>query len=505
MPQPDSLRPHIFICYRRDGSAGHAGRLYDRLSAHFGVGRVFRDFDLIPAGEDFARAIEAAVNSCEVLLALIDRNWLTRCDAAGRRLLDEPGDYIRLEIAAALRRNVRVIPVLVQGAGVPNPEDLPPELSELPRRQARVLSEEGWAQDVARLIAEIEDGSAGGESAQAAADGAGTESRRAEAPAPAMQEAVGPAHGRGAGAGPAVARPAASSVPRANDIVFIITGSLLVAIILVAIPVAVWFLLPHAEATDVVRRDSATAAKRLEPYVERAGGLMELEMVGITGGTFEMGTPPNEIGREHLLELPVQPATVASFYMGKYEVTRAQWRAVMGQDVKSSRFQDDDRLPVEGVSLFDAREFCSRLSQMTKREYRLPTEPEWEFAARAGTATPFAFGPSLSSAQANFDGNFPYGGAQPGEFRKRTLPVGSFRDYANDFGLYDMHGNVWEWCESYLYGNEPYVPDARGMVLRGGAWDSPAKSLRSGYRVTLHPASRDDGLTHGFRVVANAH
>ena len=141
----------IFISYRRDDSAGHTGRLYDRLAAHFGDDQVFMDIDQIEPGEDFVQIIEEAVGSCEILIAVIGRRWLTAGDETSRRL-DNPNDFVRLEIAAALERDVRVIPVLVAGATMPGPQDLPAELAKLSRRNAVELSDLRWNHDIKQLI-----------------------------------------------------------------------------------------------------------------------------------------------------------------------------------------------------------------------------------------------------------------------------------------------------------------------------------------------------------------
>lgn len=155
MPQAASQTPGIFICYRRDDSAGHAGRLHDRLTAHFGDEQVFMDLDQIEPGEDFVQAIVDAVGSCEILLALIGRNWLTSRDGANRRL-DNPNDFVRLELAAALACGVCVIPVLVQGALMPRAQDLPEDLLSLSRRNAYELSDLRWKHDVEQLISVLE-------------------------------------------------------------------------------------------------------------------------------------------------------------------------------------------------------------------------------------------------------------------------------------------------------------------------------------------------------------
>ncbi|HKH47651.1 MAG TPA: toll/interleukin-1 receptor domain-containing protein [Thermoanaerobaculia bacterium] len=150
-----SRAANIFVNYRREDSAGHSGRLFDRLSNRF-PGRVFMDIDTIEPGVDFVEVIKKAVGCCEVLIVVIGREWLNLKDAAGRRRLDDPEDFVRLEVAAALERNIRVIPVLVEDAPMPRPEALPPELAKLARRNAIELSDARWAFDVDRLIKTIE-------------------------------------------------------------------------------------------------------------------------------------------------------------------------------------------------------------------------------------------------------------------------------------------------------------------------------------------------------------
>lgn len=148
--------PGIFISYRRDDSAGHAGHLHDELTDHFGRDTVFMDIDAIEAGEDFVEAIEDAVGSCDVLLAVIGSRWLTSADADGTRRIDKPDDFVHLEIAAALERDIRVVPVLVQNATMPAASDLPESLAKLTRRNAIELSNARWEYDLGRLIAVLE-------------------------------------------------------------------------------------------------------------------------------------------------------------------------------------------------------------------------------------------------------------------------------------------------------------------------------------------------------------
>jgi formylglycine-generating enzyme required for sulfatase activity len=232
-----------------------------------------------------------------------------------------------------------------------------------------------------------------------------------------------------------------------------------------------------------------------------------LEMVPVPAGEFLMGSPgglfrgeKNRNGDEaqHLVGL-TQP-----FWLAKHLVTQAQWKAVMGDN--PSHFEGDD-LPVENVSWEDAMAFCLKLNQMDGNRpsgylYSLPTEAQWEYACRAGTTTATAFEDSLSSRDANFNGDYPYAGAAKGLYLKKTTPVGKYRP--NAWGFYDMHGNVWEWCADW-YGNYPSgsVVDPTGpstgthRVFRGGSWVSYGELCRSANRYRNTPGFRR--LTLGFR------
>jgi hypothetical protein len=153
---PEGNATGIFISYRREDTAGDAGRLYDRLTAHFGEHMVFRDIDNIEPGTDFVGRIEDAIGACQVLLAVIGRNWLDPREPDGRRRLDNPADWVRLELTAALRQGIRVIPVLVQDVVMPRPEQLPEPLQELARRNALKLSDDRWNYDFGRLVEVVE-------------------------------------------------------------------------------------------------------------------------------------------------------------------------------------------------------------------------------------------------------------------------------------------------------------------------------------------------------------
>jgi len=146
----------IFVSYRRQESSGWAGLAADKLAEHFGEDRVFRDIDSLEPGLAFAEAIERALDSSEVLIAVIGKNWLTVTDAAGRKRLENPNDYVRLEIATALKRKIRVIPLLVPGATMPSADELPADLADLAHRHAFQLSESSWRDDIRRLNTRLE-------------------------------------------------------------------------------------------------------------------------------------------------------------------------------------------------------------------------------------------------------------------------------------------------------------------------------------------------------------
>jgi formylglycine-generating enzyme required for sulfatase activity len=240
---------------------------------------------------------------------------------------------------------------------------------------------------------------------------------------------------------------------------------------------------------------------------------INLEMVLVPGGTCWMGSPESEEERDSH-ESPQHQVTLDPFFLSKFPITQHQWRAIatLPKIQRSlgpypSNFESDCH-PVEQVSWYDAIEFCARLSQKTGQLYRLPSEAEWEYACRAGTTTPFHFGCTLKPELANYDGNHVYGKGLQGIYRQATTAVGTFQG-ANAFGLFDMHGNVWEWCadswnENYQNAptdGSPWQSDegATYQVLRGGAWYCLPGLCRSAQRHWNQPDGIGSGI--GFRVV----
>lgn len=267
--------------------------------------------------------------------------------------------------------------------------------------------------------------------------------------------------------------------------------------------------------------------QQVQCFEEKLSETVKLSMMLIPAGTFTMGSPASEPESQDS-ERPQHSVTIQTFFMGKYPVTQAQWKIVAGfpkanRDLNPdpSNFKGEDR-PVECVSWLDAVEFCNRLAKYTQRPYRLPSESEWEYACRAATRTPFHFGETITTDLANYYGidnselnwSGSYGIGPKGIYREKTTSVGSFC-VANAFGLYDMHGNVWEWCRDHWhesYGSSPALRSAwldnrdemdgdTLRVLRGGSWFSNPVLCRSASRFCLN-AGYALGYV-GFRVVCS--
>ena len=279
---------------------------------------------------------------------------------------------------------------------------------------------------------------------------------------------------------------------------------------------------------NVIKTTTKTIEQKIQSteFIEKLSNNVNLKMVSIPGKTFQMGTDDKEIERlckEYNVEYfrrekPQHKVTIQPFFMGKYQVTQAQWRQIANRtELKENRdltpdpskFKGDNR-PVECVSWEDVVEFCSRLSTYTKRLYRLPSEAEWEYACRAGTTTPFHFGETITTDLANYNGNKIYGNGVKGVYREETTEVGSF-GVANNFGLYDMHGNVWEWCQDNWHDNYEGAPTDGSVwidneehnnrrLLRGGSWGSDPVICRSASRYYDYLDYHHD---IGFRVVCS--
>jgi formylglycine-generating enzyme required for sulfatase activity len=253
----------------------------------------------------------------------------------------------------------------------------------------------------------------------------------------------------------------------------------------------------------VVDRPVGTA----QIYKENLGNGVSLTMVKIPAGSFMMGSPSNE-EKSGSGEKPQHKVNLKSFYLGQTEVTQAQYQEIMGSH--ESNFKGAE-LPVEQVSWKNAEEFCKKLSQKTDKIYSLPSESQWEYACRAGTTTSFAFGDTITTDTANFNGkSYIYGKASKGLYRGKTTVVNTFPP--NAFGVFDMHGNIWEWCEDIWHDSYQGAPvDGSSWVgrnnnnsqslrlIRGGAWNQGSFDCRSADRFRMAASNKSDLI--GFRVV----
>lgn len=436
----------IFINYRRSDSAGYAGRLYDRLVKHFGADHLFMDIDQIEPGEDFVEVLQKKLQAVQVAVVLIGKSWLDSKDETGQRRLDNPDDWVRIEIATLLERKIRVIPVLVGGAVIPRSSQLPESLILLARRQAFEISDTRFHSDVDKLIQTLEKI---------------IPSQPAQLPPKPNLDTFG------------------SSEP--DDA-------------------------KHLKLTDALH---SPAQKLSRSAIEQSESVFvqdfEPQMVRIPPGTFIMGSPESEAGRSSA-EGPQRKVTLAyPFEIGRYEVTFAQYDA-FAKDTKRKLPHDvgwgcGDR-PVINVSWHDAQAYVKWLSDKTGKKYRLPTEAEWEYVARAGTTTAYWWGEAIGKNNAVCDG---CGSQWDG---KQTAPVGSFKP--NAFGVYDTAGNVWEWTQDCWHDDYTDAPidgsawleknggDCSRRVVRGGSWDDIPQDLRSALRFRYYAVGSSSSI--GFRV-----
>ncbi|MDQ1560346.1 MAG: hypothetical protein QOD32_3406 [Pyrinomonadaceae bacterium] len=484
----------IFISYRREDSSGHAGRLLDSLGAHFGEDQIFMDIDYLEPGEDFVQAIEDAVGSCEILIALIGRGWSTSRDETGRRL-DNPKDFVRLEIAAALTRNIRVIPVLVQGAQMPHPQDLPEDLLPLSRRHALELSDLRWKHDVDRLIRSLEKILAGQREERRRAEQEAAEWERREAEARQQTEA---SKRRKQKAAPAASSARAGARPKRVrlTVVAAVAAAVLIAVSVIALrgekvrfvdnlspPVG-----QHKEDVAVKVDDPSSPPKESRPQAPP-------RMVYVPGGEFRMG---NDAGDEY--EKPARAVTVNPFFIDQYEVTNEEYAKFIGetghkplpQTWKRGGYPNGEaRRPVTGVTWNDAVAYAKSVGK------RLPTEAEWEFAARGTDGRRYPW-----------DGEWRPGLANADRATGGMADVGAFKG-ASPFDAFDMVGNAWEWTDTelraYPGGRLPKQESGDLRVFRGGSYaeskDKATTTFRRGYPPRHNPA-RDDYYDYsrmGFR------
>jgi formylglycine-generating enzyme required for sulfatase activity len=468
----------IFLSYRREDAAGWTGRLAVDLGRAFPAHHVFQDIASIEIGEDFVEAMRRSLASCSVAIVVIGPRWLSAKDDAGNRRLDDPEDWVRLEVAESLQRpGLRVVPVLVGGAGMPKAIELPEPLKLLARRNAHEISDKRWDYDVGQLVTALQK--------IPALAGASTAAAPTETAPVAVEKKKAPG----------------GAVP----------GS-------------------HEPMPGTVFRDGEDCP----------------EMVVIPAGEFTMGSPESEEGRS-ADEGPQHKVRIARpFALGRYELTVAEfsrfvaatgykteaernpgegiaawddqkneWAWSQGKSWRDPGFVQGDNHPVVGVSWNDAIAHIKWLSEKTRKAYRLASEAEWEYAARAGTTTARFWGedPNQASRYANVADrqlkakfpNWPWPVHDCDDGFAESAPVGSFEP--NAFGLHDMIGNVWEWVQDCWNDSYKGAPadgrawesgDCGRRVLRGGSWGGRPEDARAADRGRGGPGDRS--LILGFRV-----
>jgi len=505
----------IFMTYRRADSRKDAGRIYDRLVQAFGKDNIFKDVDSIPIGKDFRGIILEAVAQCDVQLVIIGRSWLTITDEKGQRRLDNPEDYVRIEIESALQRDrCTVIPVLVDGAPMPSADELPVTLRELAFKNAAVVRDDpDFHPDVTRLIQGI--GGAVETPPQPAAFDvrdaikrfySAFDGRRWDDARQLLAEI------RASGRAPRVfdvdqhERQLWEALEEAErDREYQVLRIMATR----PKPTGIW------EALQIFWQsypgyDPDDLARFKPPAIDLLPG--PFAWVEIPGGRGTMETDEASV----TLAIPT-----ARYWIGKYPVTNAQyakfieaggyrerrwwtdagWAARQENDWTEPRFWDDGRFngaeqPVVGVSWYEAVAFCRWLSDVTGEKIMLPTEAQWQYAAQGGDGRAYPWGNEWDCTRCN-------NSASPCDSHA-TTPVRQYEGKGDSpFGVVDMAGNVWEWCAT-AYGTGSDALDGTDVrVLRGGSWvNIYPVNLRAAVRYRLIP---DDRYSNdGFRCARSS-
>jgi formylglycine-generating enzyme required for sulfatase activity len=451
----------VFISYRRDDSRYQARIIYQAFCRVLPREHVFMDIDSIPPGANFHKTLRNWINESEVLLALVGPGWIDATDPkTSLRRLDNPSDFVRIEIGEALARDIPVVPVLLDGTPMPDFNVLPDDLKELVDRQAEFVEYRTFDADVERLI------------------------KKLMTQRPAQAVPARPVVAPQAVTAPVVPPPRAASGENRMRA----KGRIKVDANFVYGAPEGWF---------------KPGAGKTEWFKEHEHGP---ELVVVPANSFLMGSTENDGDK------PVHKVVIPTpFAVGRFPVTFAEWDACVADGgCKGHRPSDEgwgrDRRPVINVSWDEAKLYVDWLSAKTGKHYRLLSEAEREYVTRAGTTTPFWWGSSITPKQANYNGNHRFDDCEKGEYRKRTVPVDSFE--ANPWGLFDVHGNVCEWCEDLWHDNYNGAPtdgsawlqggDGNRRVGRGGSWYDHPQFLRSSFRIRIPTVNQDIGT--GFRV-----
>ena len=488
----------IFTNYRRGDDPGNTGRLFDRLQETFAPEQLFIDVDNIPPGLDFIRVLEEQVSQCDALLVVIGPRWLDAADPQGKRRLDSPDDFVRIEIESALTQGKRVIPVLVGDARMPAADELPETMRLLARRNAVRLTYERFRADTQGLIKALQQAL----EEVAAARAQEETTRRAEEEEKRARE-VAAASERARASAEAAEQARLLRPPKPRPVWWLSWEIITVEVVAAALlGLTVWVAFaPAPPAPATVEPAPVESAPPKDTVLKDCADCPD--MVVMPAGSFTMGSPASEAGGYS--EGPQHNVAFAQqFAVGRFAVTFEEWDACVADGSCNGWKPPDEgwgrgRRPVINVSWADAKAYSGWLSKKTGKTYRVLSEAEREYATRAGTTTAYSWGNEIGRGNANCSGcGSPWDGRQ-------TAPVGSFKP--NAFGLYDMHGNVWEWVEDCYHDNYKGAPadgsawtigDCVRRRLRGGSWRDDPQNLRSASRNWV--AAGDRSYFLGFRV-----
>jgi formylglycine-generating enzyme required for sulfatase activity len=533
----------ILISYRREDSADATGRIYDRLVQQFGRAAVFKDVDSIPLGINFRKHLDEQVAKCDVFLAIIGPDWMGCKAGEGKSRLDDPRDFVRIEIESALKRQIPVIPVLVRGATVPDPERLPSSLQELSDRNGIVVRHDpDFHRDMDRLIEHLRmqieeklEQAPFQDAHQKTSDvRARTQEMHAEV-APPEQERIDTAVPPSTMGPPqrlvepmeAARATSTGTYQKPTDHSSSYLFGVIGLIILIGGVAAFMILQPISRPVEPIRYEpprivekkeerpvqvplSPTPSRPSEPTVvptkqekpvekrvaTSVPSIPNPQMIRISPGSFRMGGSEKD-------ETPIHTVQFTKpFAMARYETTFDEYdrfAQATGRPLPKDEGWGRGTRPVINVSWDGATAYAQWLSQQTGKRYRLPTEAEWEYAARSGGKDEIWAGTSDKiqlREYAVYEAD-------------RTEPVGVKKP--NGLGLHDMSGNVWEWVEDCWHEDYEDAPpdgspwleknggDCGQRVVRGGSWYFGPVSLRASDRGRGPTDDRGYGL--GFRLV----
>lgn len=452
----------ILIFYRREDSADVTGRIYDRLIQQFGRGTVFKDVDSMAFGVDFRVHLDTQLAKCEVFLAVIGRDWMKKRGSKSKSRLDDPGDFVRIEVESALKRQILVIPVLVSGAAIPPADRLPDSLRDLSYRNGLVVRPDpDFHRDLDRLIEFLKQKIKGPDDQRTEPSLTGETAAEAlkEGPAPTPEEKSAPALEEKPGPGleeKPTRAPEEKPSPR---------------------PV---------EAEQPTSRQSSIRSSekpRQEP---------PLEMVKVPKGPFLYGDEKTREVTDYNYWIDQYPVTNEKYrvfvsadgYGNQAYWSPEGWKWKTENDITGPEFWDDPQwnkadCPVVGVSYYEAEAYAKCVGK------RLPTDQEWEKAARGEDGRQYPWGEEFDKNRCN-SGESGIG---------HTTPVTQYPNGVSPWGCYDMVGNVWEWCADW------YDETNYRRVIRGGSWFSKPGILRASNRYRGIAVNRFSHI--GFRLVQN--